>query len=160
MDTGKPLFQSIGNDVTGLVHIAQPMRLIEHDKIPQNSSDIIDLGLCKLVGTDNRELCIEGVAYPIFPELIIIFGFKNQGIKSKFILQLLMPLFTQVGRHNNDNATLAFGPMLSKDQSSFYCLSQPNLVGKNNTSRQRILAGKQRCHNLVGIKINLSIDEG
>ena len=71
-----------------------------------------------------------------------------------------MPLFTQIGRHNNDNATFAFGPMLCKHQSRFDGFSQPNLIGKNDTSRQRILAGKQRCLNLMGIKINLSIDEG
>jgi len=72
-----------------------------------------------LVGTDNRELCIEGVANSIFLELIIVFGFKNQGIKSKLVLQLLMPLFAQIGRHNDNNATFALGPMLSEHQPSF-----------------------------------------
>lgn len=72
-----------------------------------------------MVGTDNRELCIEGVANSIFLELIIVFGFKNQGIKSKLVLQFLMPLFTQVGRHDNDNTTFALRPMLSEHQPSF-----------------------------------------
>ena len=95
---------------------------------------IIDLGLGKLVGTDNRELCIERVANSIFLELVITLCFKNQGIERKLVLQFLMPLFAQIGRHNDNNATFALGPVLSKNQPCFDGFSQTHLIGQDDAA--------------------------
>ena len=46
--------EGLGDDVAGLVDVAQAMRFVEHDQVPIDALDIVRLGLGELVGTDDR----------------------------------------------------------------------------------------------------------
>ena len=68
-----------------------------------------------------------------------------------------MPLFAQIGRHDDEDATLALGPALGDQQASFNGLAQANLVGQDHAFGKWIAGGEQRRVDLVRVQIHLRI---
>jgi hypothetical protein len=48
------LFEHLGNDVAGLVNVAQAVRFVEHDQIPRDALEVVGLGFGELIGADDR----------------------------------------------------------------------------------------------------------
>src|SRR5690606_2170773 len=154
------LLEGLGNDVAGFVDVAQAMRFIEDNQVPVDAHDIFSLGLCELVGTDDRaggEL--ERVAPLLLADRVVALGFQNKPLQAKLVLQLLMPLFAQVGRDDDEDLPLPFCPALGYDQAGFDRLAQANLVGKDHATRKWVAAGEEGSIDLMRVEIDLRIDQ-
>ncbi len=101
MNVREGFLDRFGDDVAGLVNIAQPVRLVEHDQIPVDALDVGSLGLGKLVRANDRPRLWqtghqEGVLVFLLADRVVIFGLKNQALQIEFVLQFLVPLLAQV----------------------------------------------------------------
>ena len=52
-------------------------------------------------------------------------------MQAERVLQLLMPLLAQVGRHDDEDAALALGPALGDDQTRFDGFAQTHFIGQD-----------------------------
>src|SRR5690606_30088392 len=110
----------LGNDVAGLVDVAQAMRFVENDQVPVNALEIVSLGLGELVGTDDRTGGEEEwILSILLADRVVAFGFENQSLQAELVLQLLVPLLAQVGRNDDENLAASLGPALRDDQPCF-----------------------------------------
>lgn len=54
MDVRHCVLERLGDDVAGLVDVAQAMGLVQDDQVPLDFLDIFGLGLGELIGADDR----------------------------------------------------------------------------------------------------------
>src|SRR5690606_36441955 len=107
------ILEGFGNDVAGLVDVAQAMRFVENDQVQVNALDIVSLGLGELVGTDDRTGGEEEwILSILLADRVVAFGFENQSLQAEFVLQLLVPLLALVGRNDDENLAASLGPTL------------------------------------------------
>ena len=71
-----------------------------------------------------------------------------------------MPLLTQVGRSDDEDATLALGPALRDNQPSLDRFAQPNLVGEQSAFGERRRKSEKRGIDLVRVHIDLRTGNG
>ena len=81
-----------------------------------------------------------------------------QGRKN-FSSNFLVPLFAEARWRDDQDAPLAFGPFLREDQARLDGLAQANFVRQQRTPRQRGAEGEQRGFDLVGVQIDLGVNE-
>src|SRR5690606_17790321 len=150
------LLEGLGNDVAGFVDVAQAMRFIEDNQVPVDALDIFSLGLRELVGTNDRAGCeLERVAPRLLADRVVALGFQNKPLQAELVLQLLMPLFAQVGRDYDEDPALSLCPALRDDQAGFNSLAEANFIRKDDPARQRVAAGEEGSIDLMRIEINL-----
>lgn len=85
------LFQCIGNDVRRLIHIPQPVRFINDDKVPVRGPDIRCFTARELVRADNDVLNVERLAVALLERRIIRPGFQDPTRQKELFLQFLVP---------------------------------------------------------------------
>lgn len=90
---------------------------------------------------------------------VVALGLKNQALQTKLVLQFLVPLLAQVGGNDDQDAATAFGPTLGDDKTGLDGFAEPNLVGQDDAAREGVLAGKERSLDLMGVEVNLRIDQ-
>jgi len=81
-------------------------------------------------------------------------------LQAELVLQLLVPLFAQVGRDHDKNLAASLGPALRDDQPCFNGFAEPHFVSEEHATRERIAAGEEGSIDLMRIKIDLRIDQG
>ncbi len=135
MNVRQRLLEGLGDDVAGLVDVAQAMRFVEHDQIPGDALDIVGLGLRELVGTDDRTGGEqERVALLLFADCVVAFGFEDQPLQAELVLQFLVPLLAQVRRNDDQHLPPPFGPTLGEHQAGFDGFAQAHLVGEDHAA--------------------------
>jgi len=73
------LLEGLGDDVAGLVDVAQAMRFVEDDQVPVDALDIVSFGLRELIGTDDRARREQERVLPLlFSDCVVAFGFEDQ----------------------------------------------------------------------------------
>ena len=108
---------------------------------------------CKIVATDDVSLGTQRIlAFTLIS--IIVLGIEYLTGDAKLVEQFRFPLFAQGGRTNNDDFSLACGPILAYHQTSLDGLTKSHLVCQHHTLRKRTTKGKQGCINLMGIDVD------
>ena len=79
--------------------------------------------------------------------------------QKELVRQLLAPLLPQVGRHDHEEAALALGPLLGKEQPRFDGLPEPHLIGEDRPLRERALEGEEGGFDLMRVEIHLRVGE-
>ena len=136
--------------VVGLVDVAQAMRFVDHHQVPRHALHCVRLASGELVGANDDPVrtrthgrCgVEGVRYTILDRLSERLGLKDRGGQAELVCQLLMPLLAQIGRHDDEDVTLALGPALCDQQASLNGLTQAHLVGQDHAFREWIPRGE------------------
>ena len=139
MNVCQRVLEHLGDDVAGLVDIAQAVRFIEHHEVPVNGLDVISLGLGELVGADHRAgqrgaREDEGIRLVLLAQRVVVLGLQDQAVQVELVLQFLMPLLAQVGRHDDEDAAPALGPALRDDEAGLDRLAQTHLIGQDDTA--------------------------
>ena len=114
------------------------MRFVHHRQVPRHTFEVVRLGLGELVRADDDAIVlVKRVRLTGLAQLVVVFGFQYEGLQAELVLQLLVPLLAQVGRHDDQDVSLALCPALGDDQTCFYRLAQPYFIRKNHSFRQR-----------------------
>lgn len=159
------LLERLGDDVAGLVDVAQAMRFVENDQVPRDFLDVVGLGLGELVGADDRaggeheRVPLRLLAAVSFLQRVVALGFEDQPLQTELVLQFLMPLLAQVGGDDDENPAPPFGPALRNDQARLDGLAEAHLVGKDDAARKWVAAGEEGSIDLMRVEIDLGIDQ-
>src|ERR1035438_9771595 len=121
------------------------MRLIYHDKIPVHLLDVDFFGPGEVVrANDDRVLLVKGVEVALLLYLVVESpGFEDRRRKEEFVRQLLVPLFAEVGRHDDEQVALALGPPLREEDAGFDGFAQADFVGENRAFGEWRAEGKK-----------------
>jgi len=96
------VLESFGYLVGFFIDVSEPVSFIDDRQIPRHHPQIICLRTGKLVGADHQSFTdIKGIPDTCFFGLVIACGFQNLAFDAKLLLQLLVPLFSQVGGHDD-----------------------------------------------------------
>src|SRR5262249_30984810 len=98
-------------------------RFVDDHKVPLSLLDVRFLGPRELVGADDNRLLLKGIqiaALYLFVESLV---FKNGRRQKKLIRELLTPLFAKIGRHNDQEAALAFSPLFTQENPGLDCFA-------------------------------------
>ncbi len=116
---GNRCFYSIGDPVRGLIHIPQMVRLVNDDEVPLDLLDVSVLAPGEMIRTDDDVTLIERIEVS-FPYLLIeTLRFQDKGREKELVGQLLVPLLSQTGGHDDEKLSLSFGPFLGKEDAGF-----------------------------------------
>ena len=152
--------QGAGDDVAGLVDIAQAVRFIHHHQVPADALQVVGPGFGERVGADDRpRVVLERLRIARLARGVVTARFQDQTLQVELVLQLLVPLLAQVGRNDDEDAPLALGPVLGDDQARFDGLPQTHFVGQDDAPRQRIAAGEQGRFHLVRVEVDGGIEQ-
>ena len=78
---------------------------------------------------------------------------------TRSVLQLLMPLLSQVRRNDDQDAPTALRPTLRDDKACLNRFTQTNLVSEEDASREWIPTGEQCRLYLVRVEVHLGVNE-
>ena len=164
---GKRIAQSARRLVVGLVDVAQSVCLVHHHQIPGHRTDGVRFAGRKLVRANDDAVgsrpgdgsSIEWIVDTVLDALPERLRFENGGGKPEFVGQFLMPLLAQVGRCDDQNAALAFGPALRDQETGFDGLAQAHLIGQDHALGKRIARGEQGRIDLMRVQIDLRIQQ-
>ena len=62
-----------------------------------------------------------------------------------------MPLFAQIGRHDDEDAPFSFSPALGDNKACLNGFAQAHFVGQDDAPGKRAFKSKERRINLMGI---------
>src|SRR5690606_21942881 len=142
------------------VNIAQAVRFVKHNQIPSDGLDVGSFGLGELIRADDRAIgIVKGQRFSVLTQGVVALGFEDQALQVELVLQFLVPLLTQVGRNNDQNTAAAFGPAHRYNKTSLNGLAEADFVGENYPARERVAAGEQCRFDLMGIEIDLRINQ-
>ena len=65
---------------------------------------------------------------------VVVLGLQDQAVKVELVLQFLVPLLAQVGRHDDEDTAPALGPALRDDEAGLDRLAQTHLIGQDDTA--------------------------
>jgi hypothetical protein len=127
------------------------MRLVEHDQVPVNALDVVGLGLCELIGADDRAgREQERVPLLLLADRVVAFGFEDQPVQAELVLQLLMPLLAQVGGHDDENLRRRRSAQRwEMTKPGFDGLAETHFVGEEHAAREGVPASEERCLHLM-----------
>ena len=89
----------------------------------------------KLVGANDDVVLLKRAADTVFRQLVIVSSFENSGWQKELLFDFLRPLFAQICRRDDKDASLALCPFLGKHKACFNCLSEAYLIRKDRTLR-------------------------
>jgi hypothetical protein len=141
------------------MHVAEPVRLVYHNEIPRNDHEFVGIARGELKRADDEILLLERAACAILFEFVIIASLQDCRREEKFLCELLRPLLPKVRRRDDKNAAFALRPFLGEHEAGFNGLSQSYLVGQDGGLRKRRLERKKSRLDLVGIEIDLRIQQ-
>jgi hypothetical protein len=110
--------------------IAEFMRLIDDHEVPWYGAQFGAVLGGKMDRDDQERAGINGIMLALPAQRLDGFGGHDQTGQVEFVGQLLIPLFAQGRRANNQQTPSAFCPVLAKDETGFDGFAQPNLVGQ------------------------------
>ena len=90
VDVHQRLLQCLGDDVAGLVDIAQAVGFVQNHQIPFDGLDVIGLGLGELVRADDGACCaLERVAAVLLAKGVVALGLQQNTLQVELVLQFL-----------------------------------------------------------------------
>ena len=110
------------------------MGLVNDHQIPPNLVDLHRLFSRKLVGTDNDIIPFKGMGIPLSRQVVIGFRFEDTAWQEELLLHFLVPLFAEIGRGDDQDLALSFGPFLREDKSSLDCFAQADFIREHGPS--------------------------
>ncbi|SPT75018.1 Uncharacterised protein [Arcanobacterium haemolyticum] len=132
---------------------AQPVGFIAHHQIP-GADELVGLGVRELVRTDQ-----DLITAAWGDKRVDVLTVHQRGGKSELLAQFLLPLLTQRGRGDDEDAALALCPVLADDDPGLDRLTQADLVSQDHSVRERGLQREQGCIDLVGFGLDLGIKQ-
>ena len=159
VDVCHSVFEGAGDDVAAFVNVAQAVRFVQHRQIPVDALDVVRFAFRKLVGADDDVFLVEGVGLA-FAQGVVVFAFEDDGAQAEFVLQFLVPLFTQVGGGDDEYFAPPLRAALCDDQPGFDGFAEADFIGKDDAAREGIAAGEKRGIDLVRVEVYLGIDQG
>ena len=102
-------------------------------------------------------LLVKGEGVALFTEPVVGLGFKDDRGQVELFFQLLLPLFAERGREDQEDSPSPFGPSLGQDDSGLNGLPQANLIGKDYPLGQRRPEGEHGGIDLMGVEIDAGI---
>jgi hypothetical protein len=151
---GQRQLERVGDDVRGLVDVAQPVGFFHHHDVPGRLMNVRGFVPGELIGADD-DLPV-GLKRPEsagLDRLVVGLGLENPARQKELVRQLLVPLLAKVRRRNDEDAPFAFRPLLSHHQTGFDRLPKANLIGQQETLRKRRPEGEQGGGDLMGIQV-------
>lgn len=149
-----------GDFVARLVHVAQPVRLVDDHEIPGDGADGISPGAREMVRAhDDRDRVVEGVR-----RTGPLSGAKRPGVEDdrgdeELLLQFLNPPVPQGRRDDGEDPPPALGPELADDEARLDSLAEPDLVGQERAAGQGRAERKECSVDLMRIQIYRRVQE-
>ena len=103
--------------------------------------------------------CWKGFKLPARTASLKVRPSKMTEREQELVGQFLAPLLPQVGRNDDQDATLPLRPALGDQEPGLDGLSQAHLVGQDGTTGKRVPEGEQSRLDLMGIQVDLGIRE-
>ena len=113
----------------------------------------------ELVGAEDDGVLLEGIEVAGPDRLVEAACLQDDGRQEELVRQFLAPLLAQVGRHDDQQAALSFGPVLGEQEPGLDGLAQPDFVGQDRTLREGAAEGEECGLDLMGIQIDLGIGQ-
>ena len=90
--------EHVGDDIRGLVNVAQAVGFIDHHQIPRSPVDIGGLVAGELVRADDHDLIfrLEGAEVAHFDRGVVGLRLQNGARQEEFLVHLLVPLLPEV----------------------------------------------------------------
>ena len=129
------------------------MRLIAHHQIPC-TDELVGLGVCELVGADE-----DLITATWGDECVDVLTVHQRSRQRELLTQLLLPLLTQRGRGDDEDAALTLCPVLADDDPGLDRLTEANLVSQDHSICERGLQREQCRVHLVGFGLHLGIKQ-
>ncbi len=126
-------FERLADPVVRAIDVAQPVGLVDHYQIPRDDHQFFGMTGGELERADDKHFLFKGLARAILGHLVIIPSLQDQRRKEEFLLDLLRPLFAEIGGCDDKDAPSTLGPILSKDEPGLNGFTQTDLVRKNRT---------------------------
>lgn len=136
------------------------MSLVDDDQVPFGLREVRFLGAGELVRADDDGILLpEGVEVAGLDLCVERTGFQDERGQEELVGEFLTPLLAEIGRHDDQEPALAFGPPLGKQDARLDGLTETHLVGEDGPFGQGRLKGKEGGLDLVGIQIDLGISQ-
>ena len=158
-ERGHALLDGVGNLVRGLVHVAEPVGFVDDHQIPACLADVRLHLPGEMVRTDNDGVLLERIEVAGPDGVVEGPGFQDGRWQEELVGQFLAPLLPQVGRHDDQDATLAFRPALVDQEPGLDGFPQPDFVGQDGAAGKRVAEGEECRLDLVRIEIDLGIGQ-
>ena len=123
-ERGHALLDGVGDLVRGLVHVAEPVGFVDDHQIPACLADVRLHLPDEMVRTDNDGVLLEGIEVAGPDGVVEGAGFQDDRRQEELVGQFLAPLLPQIGRHDDQDATLPFRPALVDQEPGLDGLSQ------------------------------------
>jgi hypothetical protein len=135
------------------------VRLVDDNKIPRGHHQLFGMAGGELERADDKGLLLEGAARSFLGHPVVVPGLQDQRREKEFFLHLLGPLLAEVSGRDDKDAPPCFRPLLRQHQPGFDGFPKANLVGKDRSLGEGRLEGEQRRLDLVGIEIDLRVEQ-
>ncbi len=113
------------------IDVSHSVRLVNDNEVPGHSGDVPCFSGRELVGADDDlPSVIQRIRNSIPPRCVEGRAFPDFGREPEFLGQLLLPLFPQCSRKDQQDPAPPFRPFLRDDDPSFDCLAQPDSSAK------------------------------
>src|SRR5579864_128897 len=133
------------------------MGLIDHHQIPGGSVNLGGFGARELVRADNDLIhWLERAKVTIPDRFIVGPRFQDLAVQKELLVQLLMPLLSEVRGGNDEDSAFAFGPLLRDHKSGFNGLAQADLIRQQGAFGERRAKREQSGIYLMRVQIHLS----
>ena len=110
-----------------------------------------------MIGADDDFILIEGIEIALLNFKIERFCLQDTRREKEFIKQLLIPLFAEAGRYDNEKFSFPFCPLLRKEDACFNSFTEADLVSENRPFGERRTECEQCCFHLMGVEVNLGV---
>lgn len=138
------------------------MRFVDDDEVPRGGDKVFGFVSGKVIGADDEIWLVglEGVGAACFDGLLVGAGLKDGGRQEELFRHFLMPLLPQIGRGDDEDASLPFRPALREKNSGFDRLAKADFIGEKGTIGEGGFEGKKGGVDLMGIEIDLGTCHG
>ena len=90
------------------------MGFVDHHQLPRDNHKLVSVTGGKLVGANDDVVLLKRAADADLRHLVIVSSFQNSGWQEELLFDFLRPLFAQICRRDDKDASLALRPFLGK----------------------------------------------